>query len=109
MADDGGNIRGEEVLPRSDAEDERACILHCDDLSGVIVADDAEAVGALKTCDHLHDGPLEVAVIVHFKQINDDLGVGLAMESVAPRPQLIAQFGVVFYDAVVDDGKVAVV
>ena len=109
MADERGDVGGEEVLVRADAEDERAAVLHGHKLAGVIVTDDADGVGAFKPGDGLHDGALEVAVIVHLQEIHNDLGVGLALEHVAMGAKLLTKLGIVFDYAVVHDGKVPVV
>ena len=103
------HVRGEVVLSHPDAEDEGAGLPHHIEGVGGVGAEDAERVGTLQPRGGLHDGGLDVPGVVELQQMDDGLGVGLALEDIAVPDQLFAQLQVVFDDAVVYHGKAPVV
>ena len=74
-----------------------------------LFTEDTQGVGALQTGYGLLDGLHQVALVVQVQQVDDDLGVGLALELEALGLQLLPQGGIVLDDAVVDDGELVVV
>ena len=109
MGDQRRHVGGEVVLPHPDAEDQGTGLAHDIERVRRVGAEDAEGVGALEPGRGLHDGGLDVAVVVQLEQVDDGLGIGLAVEDVAVGDQLLAQGEVVFDDAVVHDGEAPVV
>src|SRR5262249_7043589 len=66
------------------------------------------AVGALELVQGLADGLDQVAVEVVGDELGNHFGVGVALEDDALGLELALEGGVVFDDAVVDDGDLAV-
>src|SRR5262249_27997278 len=76
--------------------------------AGKARAGDGEAVGALEPRNGLADGFDQIAVQVGGNQLGDDFGVGFALEADAVAFELASEGGVVFDDAIMDDGDGAV-
>ena len=76
-----------------------------DDVARRIAAHDRDRVGAVQALRRVDDGVQQVGAVVHraMDQVRDDFGVGVRIEAVAVRLQLLAQLGMVLDDAVVDD------
>ena len=105
----GGDVGREVVLPHAHAQDQRGGMAGGDQAALFILAEDAQGVGALQTGHGLFDSLHQVALVVQIQQVDDDLGVGLALEPEALGLQLLPQGGIVLDDAVVDDGELVVV
>jgi hypothetical protein len=107
-AEEGGRIAGKEGLSLPQAKDQGAAEAGGDEQAGVAAADDGQTVGTLELSQGLADGFDQIAIKVGGDEVSDDLGIGIAAENEAIGLELLAEGGVVFDDAVVDDGKIAV-
>ena len=108
VAHERGHVGGEKVFAHAHAENERRRHLHGADRPRPVGAENAESIGPLEPRGGMQHGGPEIAGIVHVEQMHNDLGVGLAPEYEALALKLVAQRGIVFDDAVVDDGEFAV-
>ena len=79
------------------------------DAALLLGAEDAQGVSPFQAGHGLHDGLLQVAFVIQVQQVDDDLGVGLALELEALFLELFPQRGVVLDDAVMYDGKLVIV
>ena len=109
VGDQGGDVRGEEILVEADPQDERAGFPDGVHFPGLVGADDAEGVGALEPVRGLDQSFVHVALVVELDQVDDDLGVGLALKVIPIPDELLAEGQVILDDPVVDDRKAAVV
>ena len=88
--------------------DDRRAVADGDDLFGIVDRDQDEREHAAHERQRAAHGVLEaVAVHLALDQMRDDLGVGLGLELVSLRLQLVLQLEVVLDDAVVDDDDAA--
>ena len=104
------NIGGNEIAALTVAYEQRCILACCDEAIRAVGADDAQRICTLDAVQHLEHGVEYIAapsVIVRY-QLSDDLGVGLGAEFIALGDQKIAQLYIVFYNAVVYDGYLAV-
>ena len=110
VPDDGGRIAREEAAALAEAEQQRRVLARGDDAVGTIGAEHTERVGALDAAQHAAHGLEEVAalVVVELEQLRHDLGIRFGSEGHALRDQKFLELDIVFDDAVVDDGKLAV-
>ena len=104
-----GDVGGKEILSDAHAENQRACLPDGENRIRRVRADNSQSVGANQPGRSLHDGFPEIAGIVHFNQMDDDLGVRLALETITLPEQFFPKLHVVFDNAVVNDGKFSVV
>ena len=97
-------IRGDEVLADAYADHQRAAGPGGDDAVRVVLADDAQRVGAVQALHGLGDGLEQVAFFVQgaVDEVGDDFGIGARLEAVAAGFEFVAQFFVVLDDAVVN-------
>ncbi|GAA3057848.1 hypothetical protein GCM10020000_45680 [Streptomyces olivoverticillatus] len=109
MGDEGGDIRGKEVLAVADAHHQGRIAPGAHDHVRLVGVHGDEREGALQAAADLPHGLGQVAAGGEGlgQQVGDDLGVGLGAEGVAAIGQLGAQLGEVLDDAVVDDGHPA--
>ncbi len=107
VAEDGGDVGGDEIFAFAEADDDGRAGAGGDDLVGVGGGDDGEGEDAGELEDGFADGVLEAAVEMLLDQVGDDFGVGLGDEVVAFELELVFEGEVVFDDAVVDDDDVA--
>jgi hypothetical protein len=103
IAQERGDRRREEHLPLSDPDHERALETGPDQHVGMLAVSDHESEMAFEFGVRLGDGLNEVAGVVTFDQMNDDLGVRLRGEPVAVLLERILQLAEVLNDAVEDD------
>ena len=75
---------------------------------GTVASQNAESIRALEHIHRLFNRFEEIAVIVLFKKICHNLGVGLAAEIESVGNKAGLKLGVIFDNAVVDNGKSAV-
>ena len=110
VLDDGGRVAREEAAALAEAEQQRRVLARGDDAVGTIGAEHTERVGALDAAQHAAHGLEEVAalVVVELEQLRHDLGIRFGSEGHALRDQKFLELDIVFDDAVVDDGKLAV-
>ena len=84
VAQDGGNVGGDEELAVAEADDNRRTVADGDDLLGIVGRDQHERE---KTAHQQQRSPHRVleAVVLHLAldEVRDDLGVGLGDERVA--------------------------
>src|SRR5208282_4514471 len=89
-------------------QDEWTAEAGADDDVGKAWAKHGEAVGALEADERLADRLDEIAVEVMGDEVSNDFRIGLATEDVALGLELLLEGGVVFDDAVMDDGDGAI-
>ena len=109
-ADDSGDVGGNHVLTLADADNERIVAAGRNDFLRVVHGHNAERVGAAQTLYGREDGLRQILLLAGVKIINkvrDGLGIGLRFELVAMRLKAGAQLLVVFDDAVVHNGDLA--
>ena len=104
-----GNVGSEEVLACADAQDQRARLTGNYDRVRLIRADNTQCIGTGKTRGCLDDGTAEVALVVHFDEMNDDLGICLTVEVISLADQFFTKRNIVLDDAVMNDSETAVV
>ena len=104
----GRGVRGQEVFPLPYAYEQRAGFTGCYHGVGIVLLDDGYGVSAY----HLGQGQLHgveqvgVAGSPHvLDPLDQHLGVRIALKGVAFAQEGFFQDGVVFYDAVVDQGQ----
>ncbi len=107
VGEEGGDRGGDVGLALAEADDQRALLAGGDERVGMIGVHRDEGVVAAELVERGDDSVGEVAVVVLFDQVRDDLGVGLGAEDVPFGPQLLAQVRVVFDDPVEDDVDLA--
>ncbi|MNV05474.1 hypothetical protein D3C71_958130 [compost metagenome] len=105
----GHGIAGQKVLcaPVSNPQDQRrtgACTHHA---VRFVLVHHGDGVGAMQLGHGGLHGVEQVAAVVAVHQVGDDFGVGLAHKHIAACLQRLAQFFVVFNDAVVHQGYAA--
>ena len=97
------NVGAVRALPHH----QRGVLAHGHDRARLGIAGHGQRIGADEPRGRLAHGLQQVARVRLLHQVRHHLGVGLARELVAPGGQLVAQFGEVLDDAVVDDGDMA--
>ncbi len=111
MRRDGERVAGEEVLALADADHQRAAEPSADDLPRALGTDHAESVRPFQPRQRALHRAEQVAVAALMKfmgdEMSDDLGVGLALEGVAERLEFAPEGGIIFDDAVMNDGDLA--
>ena len=88
LAEEGGDRRGEEVLPVAQPDDERRLVADADEQVGMVVVDRDDREVALEPRIDARERLREVAVVLLLEQVDDDFGVGLGRERVAGGDQL---------------------
>src|SRR5207237_1195183 len=83
LAQERGEIRGEEALALAEADDERALVPRADEQPRMVVVDDDEGEMALELAVGGRNGLRQVARVVPLHEVDDDLRVGLRAEDVA--------------------------
>ena len=108
--DHGDDVAGHVGAVFRQAHHQRRVLARRHDGARLPVAHHGERIGTDEALRRLAHGLQQVVVapVGLFHQMRDHLGVGLARERMAAAFQLLAQFGVVLDDAVVDDGHMAV-
>ncbi len=104
LAEEGGDVRGEEVLALAEPDDERRLATNADEQVGKIVVDHDDREVAFEQRIDTRNGCCEIAVELALEQMHDDFGVGLGAERVTLGDQLRLELAVVLHDAVEDDG-----
>src|SRR5205814_2100490 len=108
VAEDGGDVGGDEELASAEADDDRRAFPHRDDLFRIVCRNQDQREQPAHLHQRAADRVLEaVAPHLALDQVRDDLGVGLGDEAVPLRLQLVLQIEVVLDDAVVDDDDLA--
>ncbi len=114
MAQDGRHVAGDVHLALAVADDDAAGVAQPrrNQAVGMAPAEHDDRARPLQIGQRLAHGQLEVAgaavVIVAVDEVDDDLGVGVALEDVALILQLLAQFQEVLDDPVLHHDQVAV-
>ena len=108
VAEDRGNVGGDEELPVAEADDDRRAVADRDDLLGIVSRNEHQREQAAHQQQRPAHRVLE-AVVLHLAldEVRDDLGVGFGDERVALPLQLALEIEVVLDDAVVDDDDLA--
>src|SRR5581483_6178738 len=107
LAQEGGDRRGEEVLPVAETDHERRLVAHAGEHIRLVVVDRNDREVALELRVDARKRLGEVAVVLLLEEMDDDFRVGLGGEGVAGRGELLAQLHVVLDDAVEDDREAA--
>ena len=105
--DDGGDIRCDEVLALTDADDERVVLLCADELVRLSLAHEDERIRTFDAVQHFADRGNEITVVDLFEQMGDNFRIRLRLEDMALLDELFFQAEIVLDDAVVHDDKVA--
>ena len=103
-----GNIRSDEIAEICQSHDQRAGVAHCDQLVGMIVAQNAQRVGALQTGNGFVHRVHQIAGVVLAHQMRHHFGVGFGQKLHAFVLQLLPQHGEVLDNAVVYHSNFAV-
>ena len=108
VAENRGNVGGDEELAVAETDDDRRAVADGDDLVGVVGRDQHQREQPAHVEQRPADRVLQ-AVVLHLPldEMRDDLGVGLGDEGVPFALQLLLQIEVVLDDAVVDDDDAA--
>ncbi|MNS64507.1 hypothetical protein D3C72_976380 [compost metagenome] len=101
VVEDGGNVRGEEVLALADADDQGAALAGADEAAGLGLVQHGDGVGALDGFERVEHGVEQIAVVEARDQVREHLGVGLGLELDAAGHELGFQLNEVLDDAVV--------
>ena len=104
--DDGRDIRRDEILALTDADDERVVLLRADELVRLSLAHEDERVRTLDAVQHLAYRRDEIAVVDLFEKVCDDFRIRLRLEDMALLDELFLQAEIVLDDAVVHDDEV---
>src|SRR5690348_4023095 len=105
---DGWNIAGDEELLLPKADDGRRSETGSYDFLRVASGKDSEGEDSAELLDGFLHGIFERAtIVVRLDKMGDDLGIGLSLEFVALRGELMLQLQVIFNYAVVDDDDFA--
>ena len=110
VADDGGGVGGDEVLPLPKADDQRAVLPGGNQGVGVVRADDAEGIGPLDAPQAPAHGFQHVPalLVVKLQEVGRDLGVRLGGKLHPLAGEELFQLQVVFNDAVMYQGDFSV-
>ena len=90
LAEERGDVRGEEVLALAEPDDERRLAANADEQVGMIVVDHDDREVAFEQRIDARERRGEIAVVLALEQVHDDLGVGLGAERVTLGDQLRA-------------------
>ena len=99
----GGDIRGHKVLPLPIAHDEGALPPDGEDGVRVIAEEDGQGIAAPHLGQSFHQGFQRVALVAAVDQLDQDLGVGLALKGIAPGGEHLLQGAIILDDAVVNN------
>ena len=110
IAQNRGDVRGDEILALAETEDQRAVLLDGEHRVGTVGAENAESVAARELLHGAPCGAEQVAFhfIIVFEKIGGDLGIGVRDKGLALREQIFLQKQIVFDDTVVNDADFAV-
>ena len=103
---DGGNIRGDEVFPLTETDDERIVLFRANEHIGMRLAHERERIRALDAAQYLTHCRNEITRIHLFKQVDNDLRIRLGLELVSLRDEFFLEGQIVLNDAVVDNRKI---
>ena len=101
---EGVDVGGGEVFADAEADDHRRAVAGGNDFVRAVSGEHGDGVSAAQAGGSGQHGGVQVVAVMAVDKMGDDFGVGITMEGVAARAQLVADFLVVFDDAVVDDG-----
>ena len=105
VLEDRRRIGSDEHLALADAHHERARTAAREDQAvGRVGREHAEGEGPAQVAQRAPDGSRQVAFVVVFDQVREDLGIGLAAEAMPGGDQPLAQRRVVLDDAVMHHG-----
>ena len=102
------HVRREEVFLIPKPHDERGAPAGTDHHVGLLRAADRQTETAAETRYGLRHGVKQIAFKVTVDEMRDHLGIRLARELVALRHKLRLQFGIVFNNAVMNEGDCVV-
>ena len=105
VLENGGDVRGQELLAITQAGDERAAAeTRADQQVGLLRTDHGDGIRAGHAAQRQPHGLFEIvlclAEVIAFDQVRQHLGIGLAVEGMPLRFKFDAQLGVVLDDAV---------
>ena len=103
MGQDRIDVRGDDRLAVSQADDQRGAHLRRDDPAGILDRDGPDGESALHLGQGRPDGLLQRSGEMLLDQVGDDFGVGLRPEDMTLGLQLCLQGEIILDDAVVDD------
>ena len=99
----GVDVGGGKVFADTEADDHRRAVAGGDDFVGAVGGEHGDGISAAQTGGGGEDSGVQVVAVMAVDEMRDDFGVGIAVEGVAARAQFVADFLVVFDDAVMDD------
>lgn len=108
--DDGAGVRSEEKLPLAYAHHQRALLARCDDGVGMATVEQGDGIGAYDLMEGQLDGRQQfdlLALLDVLDELHEHLRIGIGTETDALLLQACLDLGIVFDDAIVDDGQVA--
>ncbi len=107
VAQDRRHVGRDEILAVAQADHHRRAGARRDNFIRVGTRDHAESEDARQLPHSLAHCLFQIAVVIFFHQVRDDLGVGLGDELVPLQLQLLLQAEIILDDAVVHDDDVA--
>lgn len=108
VADDGGNVTGQEEFVLTDTENQGATATCANQSIGLILADDGQAESSFDEGEGLENRFLQVALVELCNQVSHHFGVCFGLEQDAVCLETLLQGGIVFDNAVMDNGNLAV-
>ena len=100
---DRGDIRSDEALALSRADDQRAFAPHGVDAVRAVAEQDAQREAASDLRHGRGDGAERVAGVMRVKQLRDNFGIGIGDKGSALCDELLFDLLVIFNDAVMDE------
>ena len=109
VAENGGDVRGQEVGLLPQPQNQGAVLAHGDELVGLVAAQDAQGIGALNAVEHPAHRRQQIPLIEVFHQLGHHLAVRLGDKGHPLGLEEAFELGIVFDDAVVHHRNLAAV